>query len=156
LKKIGYSRLPEGHGVITKDCIMYVTLFSCHNCTKHLICAGIKKVIYVEPYPKSHASELYKENVLLKNPNEKDEEDKVSFEPFIGISGRRYFDLFSLDWGSGDRIKRMDDDTGELVKWKPEKAEFRFKIAPKSHKFNEDNAIKELEEAKEKIKNYTR
>ena len=83
-----------------------------------------------------------------------DKEDKVSFEPFIGISGRRYFDLFSLEWGSGDKIKRMndDDDTGELIDWKPENAKFRFIIAPKSHEFNEDNAIKELKEAKKKIK----
>jgi deoxycytidylate deaminase len=133
---------------------MYVTLFSCHNCTKHLICAGIKKVIYVEPYPKSFAEELHGDAILIKNPNECDEKNKVSFEPFIGISGRRYFDLFSLDWGSGDRIKRMDDDTGKLMKWEPKKAEFRFKIASKSHEFNEKNAIEELKKAKEKIKNY--
>ena len=142
------------NGVITKDCIMYVTLFSCHNCTKHLICAGIKKVIYVEPYPKSHASELYKENVLLKDPNKNDEKDKVSFEPFIGISGRRYFDLFSLEWGSGENIERMNDDNGKLKEWEPKEAEFRFKIASKSHEFNEKNAIEELKKAKEKIKNY--
>jgi hypothetical protein len=134
---------------------MYVTLFSCHNCTKHLICAGIKKVIYVEPYPKSFAEELHGDAIFIKNPNEEDDkEDKVSFEPFIGICGRRYFDLFSLDWGSGDRIIRKDDDNGKLISWKPNNAKFRFKINPEILKFNEENAKKKLYEAKKKIKNY--
>jgi len=136
------------NGITTKDCIMYVTLFSCHNCTKHLICAGIKKVIYVEHYPKSFAEKLHGDAIRIKNPNEcDDEENKVSFEPFIGISGRRYFDFFSLDWGSGNRIKRMDD-TGKLIKWEPKKAEFRFKVDSKSHEPNEKNAIEELKKAK--------
>ena len=142
------------NGIVTKDCVMYVTLFSCHNCTKHLICAGIKKVIYVEPYPKSYATILHGDDVLLKNPDECDVVDKVAFEPFIGISGRRYFDLFSMDWGSGLGIKRKDDSNGRIKTWIPSKAEFRFKTDPQNIEFNEIKAINELEAAKKEIKNF--
>ncbi|MDN3612645.1 hypothetical protein QWZ16_23945 [Vibrio ostreicida] len=29
-----------------------VRLFPCHNCAKHIVASGIKRVVYVEPYPK--------------------------------------------------------------------------------------------------------
>lgn len=135
------------NGVITKDCEMYVTLFSCHNCTKHLICAGIKKVIYVEPYPKSYAKELHGDDIILKDPDESSVTNKVVFEPFIGVSGRRYFDLFSMEWGSGSPIERKDDSDGNIKSWPPSIPEFRFKTNSGTHNSNEETAIKELNEA---------
>src|SRR6266446_8909613 len=40
-------------GVSVDNLTIYVTTFPCHNCAKHLIAAGIRKVVYLEPYPKS-------------------------------------------------------------------------------------------------------
>lgn len=37
-------------GISVKDCTAYVTHFPCLNCTKALIQAGIKKIIYHEGY----------------------------------------------------------------------------------------------------------
>jgi deoxycytidylate deaminase len=34
-----------------KGTTLFCTTFPCHNCTKHVIAAGISKVVYMEPYP---------------------------------------------------------------------------------------------------------
>lgn len=34
---------------------LYCTTFPCHNCAKHVVAAGITRVVYIEPYPKSKA-----------------------------------------------------------------------------------------------------
>lgn len=69
---------------------LFCTTFPCHNCTKHIIASGIRRVVYIEPYPKSRAQELHGHEVSL----ESESLDKVSFVPFIGISPSRYRDIF--------------------------------------------------------------
>jgi len=73
-----------------KDCILYVTTFPCHNCTKHILAAAIKTVFYLEPYPKSRAKQLHSNEIEI----ERTSSNKVSFLPFLGISPFRYRDIF--------------------------------------------------------------
>jgi deoxycytidylate deaminase len=40
-------------GVSARGGTLYSTTFPCHNCAKHILDAGIERVVYVEPYPKS-------------------------------------------------------------------------------------------------------
>ncbi len=42
---------------------LYTTTFPCHNCARHIVAAGIKKVYYVEPYAKSLALELHSDSI---------------------------------------------------------------------------------------------
>ncbi|SFJ01914.1 anti-phage dCTP deaminase [Bradyrhizobium sp. Gha] len=77
-------------GRSVKDSNLFVTTFPCHNCTKHILAAGIKCVVYMEPYPKSRAKELHKNEIEI----EKITAGKVSFLPFLGISPLRYRDIF--------------------------------------------------------------
>jgi deoxycytidylate deaminase len=35
------------------DGTLYCTTFPCHNCAKHIVSAGLKRVVFVEPYSKS-------------------------------------------------------------------------------------------------------
>lgn len=95
-------------GVNTKECILYTTTFPCHNCAKHVIASGIKRVVYVEPYPKSLAFQLHGD-AACQGPLEKNEKNILAFEPFIGIGPRRFFDLFSMTLSNGDEIKRNID-----------------------------------------------
>jgi deoxycytidylate deaminase len=81
---------------------MYTTTFPCHNCAKHIVAAGITKVFFVEPYPKSKALELHDDAICV----EEEAKDKVSFLPFVGVGARRYFDLFSMRISSGREMKR--------------------------------------------------
>src|ERR1035441_2134326 len=41
------------NGVSTTGATLYSTTFPCHNCAKHIIAAGIKRVVFIEPYLKS-------------------------------------------------------------------------------------------------------
>ena len=73
-----------------KGCDLYVTTFPCHNCTKHIIAAGIKRVYFLEPYPKSRAKQLHSNEIEIEHESA----DRVSFIPFLGISPYRYRDIF--------------------------------------------------------------
>lgn len=87
-----------------KGAILFCTTFPCHNCTKHLLAAGIGRVIYMEPYPKSKAKELHEHEIEI----EKRSKTRVSFLPFLGISPVRYRDVFQ-------KGKRKKD--GEALRW---------------------------------------
>ena len=77
-------------GRSVKGSTLYCTTFPCHNCTKHILAAGIRRVVYMEPYPKSKAKELHKNEIEI----EKESSERVSFVPFLGISPYRYRDIF--------------------------------------------------------------
>ncbi|MHB1142822.1 MAG: deaminase [Sulfuricaulis sp.] len=91
-------------GVAVDGRTMFVTTFPCHNCAKHIIAAGIKHVVYLEPYPKSRASMLHEEEIELESkdgpPSDEDRKDdvapKVVFSPYTGIAPRQYRRLFSM------------------------------------------------------------
>ena len=94
-------------GLSTVRSIMYVTTFPCHICAKHIVASGIKRLVYLEPYPKSYAHELHSDAIQI---DEHTDELKVHFEPFLGIAPYRYRDLF-------EKGKRKDKD-GAALKWK--------------------------------------
>ena len=52
------------NGVGLKGHTLYCTTYPCHNCAKHIIDSGIKKVLFVEPYPKSLAKKLHDDAIL--------------------------------------------------------------------------------------------
>lgn len=110
-------------GITTKDTTLYCTTFPCHNCAKHIIASGVKRVVYVEPYPKSKALDFYDDSIKFldnideSNSNDKQEnDDKVLFEPFTGVGSRRFLDLFSMSLGVGNKLKRKNSD-GEAMNW---------------------------------------
>ena len=75
----------------TGGAILFSTTFPCHICAKHIVSSGIKRVVFLEPYPKSYAEDLHGDSITF-DPEES--KRKVLFEPFIGISPRRYQDVF--------------------------------------------------------------
>lgn len=89
-----------------KGSTLFCTTFPCHMCAKHIVSAGISRVVFLEPYPKSYAEDLHSDSITF-DPSETDR--KVFFEPFIGISPRRYRDIF-------EKKKRKFDD-GKIRQW---------------------------------------
>lgn len=71
---------------------LYVTTFPCHSCARHIVASGIQRVVYVEPYPKSLATELHEDAVLSGFGDSTAR--KVHFEPYEGIAPRNIFRLF--------------------------------------------------------------
>lgn len=100
-------------GKSVKGATLYCTTFPCHNCTKHLLAAGIKRVVYIEPYPKSKARELHSNEIDIESSSP----GKVSFVPFLGISPFRYRDIFQ----KGRRKER----SGQARRWYDEENEPR-------------------------------
>ena len=49
-------------GVAIQGATLYSTTFPCHLCAKHIVASGIKRVVYLEPYPKSYANALHGES----------------------------------------------------------------------------------------------
>ena len=91
---------------------LYTTTFPCHNCAKHIVCAGLSRVVYIEPYPKSLALELHGDAISFGE--EDDLGGRTRFEPFVGVSPRMYSVLFSMQTPEGKRLRRKDDH-GDLM-----------------------------------------
>jgi deoxycytidylate deaminase len=115
--------------VSARDATLYTTTFPCHNCAKHIISAGIKRVVYVEPYPKSKAFDFHSDSI---KPKDSTNSEKVTFEPFVGIGPRKFFDLFSMRLSSGREIFRKNDD-GHVLPWEYEKSCARIQMLPCSY-----------------------
>jgi deoxycytidylate deaminase len=103
-------------GVPTKMHNLYCTTFPCHNCTKHIVAAGISRVYFIEPYPKSRAEELHGDSISMNG-----EEAKVQLLPFVGIGPRRYVELFMLWDPFGNALNRKAKE-GVVVEWKRDEA----------------------------------
>jgi deoxycytidylate deaminase len=114
---------------------LFTTTFPCHNCTRHLIASGIKRVVYIEPYPKSLASKLHRDAIELPGTKAFEKRDgrlRIPFEPFVGIGPRRFFDLFSMKLSSGYPVRRKKQ-SGRLVRWKRDESSPRIQMLPTSY-----------------------
>ena len=124
----------------TRNATLYTTTFPCHNCCRHIIAAGITKVVYVEPYPKSKAPTLHSDAISVDQTTPK----MVPFLPFNGIGPRRYFDLFSLRLSTGYPIERKEG--GKLKPWRRRDAPPRLQMQPTTY-LNRENLAWESSKA---------
>ncbi|WP_310452726.1 anti-phage dCTP deaminase [Sulfuritalea sp.] len=97
-------------GVSVKNATLFTTTFPCHLCARHIIAAGIDRVVYIEPYPKSKAKDFYSDSIAF-DPS-KHTIGRVRFEPFVGVAPRLYMDIFEMQ--ASDSRK---DDSGRIVEW---------------------------------------
>ena len=97
-------------GVPVAGTTLHSTTFPCHNCARHLIGAGVERVVFVEPYEKSRARELHEEAVVIAQSTK---DGKVAFEPFVGVAPRRYRELFNASWRerNGYQARKAKDGT---------------------------------------------
>jgi deoxycytidylate deaminase len=103
-------------GVSIRGSVLYTTTFPCHDCARHVVAAGIKRIVYIHPYPKSHAAELYPDSLSIDAAAVLS--SQIRCEPFIGIAPRRYIDLFTM-------MPRKREDGGVIV-WERVNALPRF------------------------------
>ena len=89
---------------------LYTTTFPCHNCAKHIVAAGVSRVIYVEPYPKSQAFRLHGDAIIVEGVTRSRASTlPVEFVPFVGIAPRRFSELFSIVSQTGILNRRKDE-----------------------------------------------
>src|SRR5665213_2692709 len=119
--------------VSTLGTSLFTTTFPCHNCTRHIIAAGVGRVVYIEPYPKSLATELHNDSIRIEESGAEKPRSRrrIPFEPFVGIGPRRYADLFSIKLTGGFSIERKRD--GKTINWKEEGGSPRIPVQPISY-----------------------
>ncbi|NPC52574.1 cytidine deaminase [Corallococcus sp. AB032C] len=128
-------------GASTRGAHLYATTFPCHNCAKHIVAAGIERVYFVEPYPKSHALRLHDDSIALMDGQ--DVKGRVAFVPFMGVGPRRFFDLFSMQLSSGRPVKRKNKE-GRKIEWASTKVSPRMPLLPYAYVQLERLAADEL------------
>lgn len=117
----------RGH-VSSDGAVLYCTTFPCHNCAKHIIAAGIKRVVYIEPYAKSKALPFHFDSVVDEEENPIEElikskipiepQKKVIFESFIGVGPHLFRQLFKM------RDDSRKDKDGRIKPWIPQLIKF--------------------------------
>ncbi|KLV09715.1 deoxycytidylate deaminase [Photobacterium ganghwense] len=88
----------------SQDKTLYCTTYPCHNCARHIVAAGIIRVVYIEPYEKSLAIQLHGDAIT-----DSTEPNKVVFEPFEGVAPNRYDSFFKYNTKRKDSSGRAID-----------------------------------------------
>ena len=95
---------------------LYCTTFPCHLCAKHIVAAGIREVIYIEPYPKSLTAQLYSDEIELAHAQSSTESSSkynpVRFRPFHGVAPVLFQRAF--------RYRPRKNSHGLLATWDPQ------------------------------------
>jgi deoxycytidylate deaminase len=97
-------------GISLQGASLFCTTFPCHICSRHIVAAGIRNVVFIEPYEKSRTSELYSDSISIE-PTEPSE-NRVNFHAFVGVAPRRYTDFFESAASrktSRGKIKNVDE-----------------------------------------------
>jgi cytidine deaminase len=130
-------------GVSVRDCTLYTTTFPCHECARHIIGAGLRRVVYIEPYAKSLASRLHEDAISVDSAIKI--EGMVSFEPFVGLAPRRYNELFTM-------LEDRKTTDGSVVGWNPSEALPRLSESPWLYVRGETEALALLSDAMKREK----
>lgn len=92
----------------TVDKTLYCTTYPCHVCARHIVAAGIKRVVYIEPYEKSLALDLHNDSISQSDTNASNE--KMMMENFEGVAPFRYQKFFGYN-------KAKKDSDGKLIEY---------------------------------------
>lgn len=106
-------------GIAVQGATLFTTTFPCHNCARHIIGAGIARVVFVEPYMKSRAADLHSDAVIVDELGAEGDEgigDRITVEAFVGVAPRRYLEMF--DAAARERLGHLSrqDDRGRRQK----------------------------------------
>jgi deoxycytidylate deaminase len=77
-------------GVRIDGCVIYTTTFPCHECARHLVASGLKRVVFIEPYPKSRVSIMFDDSIIVDG----DDGKRIPFVPYIGLAPSIYLQVF--------------------------------------------------------------
>lgn len=94
---------------------LYSTTFPCHSCARHIVASGIHKVIFIEPYPKSLATELHRDAITEISG---DSNKRVLFQQFSGIAPKNILKLFNIGLtrkGRDGKIAPFDKSTASPI-----------------------------------------
>lgn len=116
-------------GFSTVGTRLFVTTYPCHYCARHIVSAGVYEVQYIEPYPKSLATDLHGDSIevdtskwvppMVLTTHEEYKKDnnfltdaenntnvlgKMLIHPFVGVAPRLYLKAFEKTWHLKDKV----------------------------------------------------
>jgi cytidine deaminase len=100
-------------GRATSGATLYCTTFPCHMCSRHIVAAGINRVVYLEPYHKSLARELYPDSIAFDDGVDRPS-GKVTFSSYAGVTPIAFQTVFQK--------RKRKDSSGKAIDWTPELA----------------------------------
>jgi deoxycytidylate deaminase len=121
-------------GVAIASLDLYTTTFPCHVCARHIVEAGIRRVIYNEPYPKSLAEFLHLDSIAIDDPYPTP--GRTNFISFQGLAPRLYERMFRME-GKGWRKK----EDGSVIVWSKSDATPRLEGVPADYIPKEVEAV---------------
>jgi deoxycytidylate deaminase len=139
-------------GASSRGATLYTTTFPCHQCARLIVTAGVRRVVYIEPYPKSRALELHRDAIHgyddpaaphCGRPGCTDPH-VVRFEPFLGIGPHRFVDLFSLTTSAGIPRDRKTRASGDRIRWNAKTSPPKVEMLPLSYLDLEAKALYQL------------
>jgi hypothetical protein len=81
-----------------------------------IVAAGIERVFFIEPYPKSRVAEMYDDSIVVDGDGD---DNHVGFRAFVGVAPRRYEEFFEAPEPRGisplSEIVRQRD--GAWINW---------------------------------------
>jgi deoxycytidylate deaminase len=86
-------------------CTLFTTTYPCHECARLIIGSGIERVIFIDPYQKSMAPDLYEDMF-----DDSQKPDTVAVVPFEGVSPHLFPRVFELS-------NRQKDVQGNYLEW---------------------------------------
>jgi deoxycytidylate deaminase len=121
-------------GATPRDATLYTTTFPCHQCARSIVAAGVRRVVYIEPYPKSRALDLHRDAIAAYDDPARidcgdphcEELHAVELEPFHGVAPHRFAELFSMTTSAGEPRDRKAR-TGERIRFDPRTAFRRWR-----------------------------
>jgi deoxycytidylate deaminase len=124
-------------GVSVAEARLFSTTFPCHNCAKHIVAAGIREVIYIEPYPKSQVASLFSDSMALDSPPTG---NQIGFSSFVGFAPTQFADLFQMP-------KRVDDQK-HILRWEAIRTSAVPRISgiPAAYLWEEERAVQTLKD----------
>jgi deoxycytidylate deaminase len=139
-------------GVSVREATLFTTTFPCHECARLIVTAGLRRVVYIEPYPKSRATELHRDAIHAYDdatPPGCDRKDcdhahAVRLEPFLGVAPHRYVDLFSITTSAGILRERKRKASGERIRWDARTSSPKVEMLPLSYLDLEAKALYQL------------
>jgi cytidine deaminase len=102
-------------GTPVRGSTLYTTTYPCHECMRLIIGAGVARVVYIDPYPKSLVSELFKGHLRATS----NARQAIALDRFVGIAPRLMADLFS-------QVKQRETDINGHYRWLTRKPPVRY------------------------------
>jgi len=101
-------------GRSTAGATLYCTTLPCHMCSRHIVASGIHRVVYLQPYHKSLARELYPDSIAFDDGDERSSK-RVAFSSFTGVTPIAFQTVFSKG--------KRKDKAGASLDWVQSEAE---------------------------------